>query len=452
MEREAEPAPDIGSTPIPATPAVPPIPGFETAGQSGGFTAAAVARTAFEAAPIPPRSSHRALVLAVALAAALGLGYYLSDVLNPFLIGLLIAYVLNPVVEKLEKWRVRRSFAVSVLFGAVLLSVVGTLGFGAFMAAEHLDEIRRDLAGERLLDEKDPTDKATIERLKKVEGSPLRKTPEGVYFVSEDLSGARKVGLIEKITDAVKPKLQRISHERLESFARALEAQAGDALSVGVKASKGLQEFLKQLTNFFGYVFLVPLYSFFLLLSLSDIQRHVSASLPGAYRARVLDIAGKIDRALAAFFRGRLLIALAKGVLTWFGLWLVGVRFAFFIGMAAGLLSVVPLLGPLVGGVLGCIFAYESGGSLGMRCLGVCLVFAGAETFEAFAYPAVLGRNVGLHPLALILAVFSFGKIFGLFGVLLAVPFACVVKILFEEFVLPEVRALAAEPPRGEGG
>src|SRR5207248_118833 len=113
-----------------------------------------------------------------------------------------------------------------------------------------------------------------------------------------------------------------------------------------------------------------------------------------------------------AFFRGRLLIALSKGLLTGLGLWLVGVHFAFFIGIVAGALSVVPLLGMVVGGGLAVAFAYEPD-SWGTRCFGVLVVFLLAETLEMFVYPWLIGRNVGLHPLALILSVFCFGRLFG---------------------------------------
>src|SRR5207244_1945916 len=93
--------------------------------------------------------------------------------------------------------------------------------------------------------------------------------------------------------------------------------------------------------------------------------------------------------------------------------------------------------------------AYEPE-SWGARCLGVLVVFVATESLEAAAFPYIIGRNVGLHPLALILSVFCFGRLFGLFGVLLAVPIACVVKIFFQEFVLPHVKALAAESPEPE--
>jgi predicted PurR-regulated permease PerM len=391
--------------------------------------------------------TYRAFVLGVSALFVLGLGYLLSEVLNPFLIALLIAYVLNPLVERLEQRGIQRRFAVYVLFAGALLLIGGSIGFGAFNAGEQIEEIRWELQGERLLDERDSGDKARLDALQKAADAALRRDPQGRWFVDVDGSGDRKIGLIEGITATIAPVGSRISTDRLESFARALETQAGDALAVGAQASKGLSEFLKQLTNFVGYVFLVPLYTFFLLLTFSSMRDAIRSHLPGAYREHIVVIAHRLDEQLSAFFRGRLVLALTKGALTALGLAILGVRFAFFIGMLAGLLSVVPLLGPLVGAFLAVLFCYDSSGNWGARCAGVGAVFAATETFEALAYPAVIGRNVGLHPLALILALFSFGKLLGLFGVLMAVPIACCLKILFEEFVLPEVRALAQEKP-----
>ncbi len=394
------------------------------------------------------RRKHTArIVLVLALSVfLLGLGYYLADVLNPFLIALLIAYVLNPLVERLEQRHVRRTFAVTVLFGALLVGIGSVVVLGSFSAADHLEDIRFELAGERILDEKNPIDGERILEMKRIDDKRLKQDHANRYYLDENFDGVRKVGLIEAISSSTMTRLGSIPHGWVESATRTLEAQAGDALAVGVQASKGLQVFISQLWNFFGYVFLVPIYSFFLLLSLSEIQRIAEDHLPGLYRERLISIAKRLDRSLAAFFRGRLLIAVGKGFITWLGLWLIGVKFAFFIGVVAAVLSVVPFLGMIVGGLLAVAFAYEEN-VWGARCVGVLVVFVAAEGVEAAAFPYLIGRNVGLHPLSLILSVFCFGKLFGLFGVLLAVPIACVVKILFLEFVLPEIKALAAETP-----
>ncbi|MEZ0230790.1 MAG: AI-2E family transporter [Planctomycetota bacterium] len=398
----------------------------------------------------PARRKHtvRVAFVAAVILAALALGYYLADVLNPFLIALLIAYVLNPLVERVERRGVRRTFAVSVLFGALLFGLGTALVLGGVTAADHLEDVRTELAGERALDEKSPGDLERLNDLRTKQDPRLLKDDQGRWFLDEDFDGKRDVGVIEAITVNLTPRLRSLPQGWVGSIGKALEAQTAEALAVGVQASKGLQTFISQLWNLFGYVFLVPLYTFFLLLALSDIESAAASHLPGLYRDRIISIVARLDRSLAAFFRGRLLIAVARGLLTWLGLWLLGVRFSFFVGVVAGVLSIVPMLSFIVGGLLAVAFAYQPD-SWGARCVGVLIVFSITEGLEAVGYPWLIGRNVGLHPLALILSVFCFGRLFGLFGVLLAVPIACVVKILFLEFVLPEIRALAAEVPEG---
>jgi len=244
----------------------------------------------------------------------------------------------------------------------------------------------------------------------------------------------------------------QLEQEDLERAARAFEGQASSLSDWGVRLSHGLRRSLSELGQFVSYVLLVPLYTFFLLQSFPHLRDAVRDHLPATTRPQIVTIAQEIDRQVAAFFRGKLLLALLKGVATWVGLWLAGVPFAFFIGMGAGLLSVVPLLGPLVGGALAVVLSYEGPDGFALRLLWVALAFGAAEVVEAVAQPLILGREVGLSPLALILSFFVFGELFGLFGLLLAVPIASAVKTLFNHLVLPELRALAgADPPGGAG-
>ncbi len=385
-------------------------------------------------------------LFALLLLGVLGLGFHLSDVTNPLLVGLLLAYILNPLVEALERRGWSRNTSVLVLFGVVLVVVGGALGFAAVKAADHLDDLRRVVAGERMVDLHDPTlapaDRARIEA-----GYDLVKLDAQHAFFDEDGDGQRRVGVAEQIAAYASEHLgARLSRQELAQMARAYQAQASNVLGAGVELSAGLRRSLGELGTFFGYVLLVPLYTFFLLQSFSSLRDSFRDHLPGAYRGRIVDVAMKIDRQVAAFFRGKLMLALTKGAVTWIGLWIAGVPFAFFIGMGAGLLSVVPLLGPLCGVPLAVVLSWEGPEGWALRVVWVLAAFLAAEGVEAVVQPVILGREVGLSPLSLILALFVFGKLLGFFGVLLAVPIACIVKILFTELVLPEIRALADEP------
>ncbi|MCO5167573.1 MAG: AI-2E family transporter [Planctomycetes bacterium] len=386
-----------------------------------------------------------ALVVVFVLA-LLGLGFHLSDVTNPLLIGLLLAYVLNPVVEALERRGWSRNTAVLGLFGVVFVVTAGALVFAAVKAADHLDDLRRVIAGERVIDLHDPA-LAPADRERIARGYELVKLDEQHAFFDEDGDGKRRVGLAEQIAAYASEHLgARMSRQELAQLARAYQTQAAAVLGAGVEMSAGLRRSLAELGTFFGYVLLVPLYTFFLLQSFSSLRDALRDHLPGAYRARIVDLSRKIDRQVAAFFRGKLMLALTKGAVTWIGLWIAGVPFAFFIGMGAGLLSVVPLLGPLCGVPLAVVLSWEGPEGWALRVVWVLAAFLAAEGVEAVVQPVILGREVGLSPLTLILSLFVFGKLLGFFGVLLAVPIACIAKILFTELVLPEIRALAEEP------
>lgn len=392
------------------------------------------------------RRLARWALVALLVLGLLGLGFHLSEVTNPLLVGLLLAYILNPLVEALERRGWSRNTSVLVLFGFVLVSVGGVVVFAAIKAADHLDDLRRVIAGERLVDLHDPT-LAPADRARIDSGIDLVKLDPEHAFFDEDGDGERRVGVAEQIAAYASEHLgARLSRQELAQMARAYQAQASSVLGAGVELTAGLRRSLGELGTFFGYVLLVPLYTFFLLQSFSSLRDGIRDHLPGAYRARIVDLALKIDRQVAAFFRGKLMLALTKGAVTWIGLWIAGVPFAFFIGMGAGLLSVVPLLGPLCGVPLAVVLSWEGPEGWALRVVWVLAAFLAAEGVEAVVQPVILGREVGLSPLSLILALFVFGKLLGFFGVLLAVPIACIVKILFTELLLPEIRALAEEP------
>lgn len=404
------------------------------------------ARTAAALAHQRRRRLIRWALVALFVLGLLGLGFHLSDVTNPLLVGLLLSYILNPLVEALERRGWSRNTSVLVLFGVVLVVVGGVVVFAAVKAADHLDDLRRVVAGERIVDLHDPA-LSPADRARVDSGFDLVKLDAQHAFFDEDGDGERRVGVAEQIAAYASEHLgARLSRNELAQMARAYQAQAASVLGAGVELSAGLRRSLGELGTFFGYVLLVPLYTFFLLQSFSSLRDGIRDHLPGAYRGRIVDLAQKIDRQVAAFFRGKLMLAMTKGVVTWLGLWIAGVPFAFFIGMGAGLLSVVPLLGPLCGIPLAVVLSWEGPEGWALRVVWVLVAFGAAEVVEAVVQPVILGREVGLSPLSLILALFVFGKLLGFFGVLLAVPIACIVKILFTELVLPEIRALAEEP------
>jgi predicted PurR-regulated permease PerM len=195
---------------------------------------------------------------------------------------------------------------------------------------------------------------------------------------------------------------------------------------------------------------LIPLYTFFFLWNFNDLVGAVRDHLPAAYRPTVVRIAGTIDRAIADFFRGRVLVCLLVGLLTGIGWWIVGVRYSLFLGALAGALSLVPFirilaLPPAI------IFAYLN--ALERDVNWVWPVVLAASVFflvdfieSCFVTPYITRRSSGLHPVSTVVALLIGGELAGFLGVLLAIPAASTLKSLAQEYLLPEIRALARGP------
>ena len=418
----------------------------------------------------PLRRALRWGVVFLVCAGALWLAFHLQDVFNPLLLGLLFAYMLNPLVEAAEARGISRGKAVTVLFGLVFLVLsLGTV-YLTLKAAQGLADVQRQLVGERLLDPEDERDRSLIDQaLGKpppppgdLRGLPVvlephphvafvRSGSEGFYLDRND-DGERQVGKIEQVTELVSAELgaHNIDREDLAQLARGIEGHASSFTQWGIKLTQGLRKSFSQVGHFFSYLMLVPVYTFFLLMSFTGLVQTARDHLPGAYRAQVVGVVRKIYLQVAAFFRGKLLLCLVKGVVTWIGLWLSGVPFAFAIGITAGFLSIVPFIGPVIAGGLSVFLAYSGQDEFLRALIGIAITLAAAEGVEAVTQPVILGAEVGMNPILLLLSFFVFGELFGLFGLLLAVPIMSVFKTLFEELLLPEIQALAREGPEGE--
>jgi predicted PurR-regulated permease PerM len=140
-----------------------------------------------------------------------------------------------------------------------------------------------------------------------------------------------------------------------------------------------------------------------------------------------------------AFFRGQMTVACVMAVLYWLGLWMVGLPWAFVVGMVSGLLNVVPYLGIAIGAVLATIITLVTEPTLTQLIL-VWAVFASVQLLEGFVLtPKIVGEQVGIHSLTVIIALIIGGQLFGFAGLILAIPGAAALKVLVNQFLLDEV-------------
>ncbi|MDW8373518.1 MAG: AI-2E family transporter [Planctomycetota bacterium] len=241
--------------------------------------------------------------------------------------------------------------------------------------------------------------------------------------------------IVSAISDAVERFPQRLAEWAEQAFA-----------NVGVFAGVLLD------------LILIPIYAFFLILAMPVIRSEIKALIPAAHRDDTLRIIREIERAVAAFFRGRLIICLICSLVGVLGFLLLqlfgyGVPYGIFFGVLLGLVTPIPLAGIVViVPALALVLLQPDAGAL--HLVLVLLVYGAVQATEAVLIPLVLGREVELHPVWLIIALLLCGKLMGVLGLILAVPIAATVRILGREYLWPRMKAWAArgmaavQPPR----
>lgn len=316
--------------------------------------------------------------LAVALVVG-GLLYLLSPILAPFLFAAILAYILDPLVERLTGKFVPRTLAVLLAMFGVLVAIVA-------LALIVLPLFVKEL---RLLAE---------------------RVPEFIVWLNQRLA----------------PFLQRHLGVEFQFDVDTVRRLAGDLVADNQDLVARLLGSLKigglAVLAFIVNLLLVPVVLFYLLRDWNPLLARVDALIPRRAYDKAKTILREVDVVLAEFLRGQLLVILAMSVFYVLALWLARLEFALPIGLIAGLLSIVPYVGALVGFVLASMAALMQFDSL-WSVAWVWLAFGIGQALEGMAVtPLLVGERIGLHPVAVIFALLAFGQIFGFFGVLLALP------------------------------
>lgn len=330
----------------------------------------------------------------LALAAAFfWLIYLLAPVITPFAISAALAYLGDPVVDRLERvsirsWHISRTLAVSIVF--VLMTG------GMFLLLLIIFPLLQE----------------QVEHL-------VQSVPQALeWFAGSALPWLQaKLGLNSMSLDT-----ETIT-EALKSYWKELSTAT---LSVLGTVSRSGQAVLGWLMN----LVLIPVVTFYLLRDWDLLIQGIRELLPRKIEATVSALASEIDAVLGAFVRGQLMVMFALGFIYTAGLWVLGLDMAFLIGMGAGLLSIVPYLGTMVGlvaAVLAAIFQFQDL----FHTVMVLLVFGFGQTLEGMVLtPKLVGDRIGLHPVAVIFAVLAGGQLFGFLGILLALPAASALNVL----------------------
>ncbi len=381
-----------------------------------------------------PRRGWQVVALLVLICAALALLYHLRAIFTPLLVALLIAYIVDPVVSRLEKRGVPRVATIlgvyAVMFGALALALAFGVPALIDQGAEFAHEV---ILGEKLTGDVNANG----------------AFDEGDSYIDENGNGRWDPPRIARVLAWSQRRLKDITGsedigEQLRQLRSRMRGKEGDiAAALGKVAGTVLHAFtasLDGLITLVGFVFLVPVYLFFILKNMDAFWERVKIAIPGPYRERMLGTLGRIHRANASFFRGQLTVAAIEGTIVFVVLAASGVRFSFLFGVLYAAFALIPYAGVALSFAITALFVFLDAG-FGTKMYITFGLFAFIQVLEAIVLqPLILGKETGLHPIAIILSVMIFGSLFGFFGLLLAVPLAAATIIVAEDYVLPFVR------------
>lgn len=194
-----------------------------------------------------------------------------------------------------------------------------------------------------------------------------------------------------------------------------------------------LENFIRGYNTLLILVF-APFLSYYFLRDVELIKRRLISILPVQWRRDILFLLSEIDRVLLGFIRGNLLLCVIVGMMTVVGLKILGVNFALLLGLFAGIADLVPYFGPFIGALPAVGVALLESPRLAFYVVGIIFIIQQLEV--QMIGPKILGESVGLHPLVVVFFLLAGGKLWGIIGLLIAVPLAAVIKIILNYIYL----------------
>ena len=316
--------------------------------------------------------------------------YLLTPILSPFLVAMLLAYMGDPIVDRLEKRGLSRTWGVVIVFALFSLLLL-------IMLLVLIPMLGRQMV-----------------RLYEL-------APQGLDWAQHQALPwvQAQLGLAEGFW-------------RFDQLKQALSGHLGKTTDIvsGLLAQATASSLA--LLGWLGNLLLIPVVAFYLLRDWDLMLAKLQNLLPRAREGLVVRLVGECHEVLGAFMRGQLLVMLALAGIYSVGMMVVGLELGLLIGLLAGLASIVPYMGFIVGfgaAVVAALFQY-SGFEL-YPLIGIAVVFGIGQLLEGMLLtPMLVGDRIGLHPVAVIFAILAGGQLFGFTGVLLALPVAAVIMVL----------------------
>ena len=314
--------------------------------------------------------------------------WLLGDVLLPFVAGMAIAYLCNPLTNRLERLRIPRWIAALIVITLVVLFVVLLILLIVPVIAAQLAAFIQDLPG----------------------------------YISK---------LQALISDPSRPWLRRIVGERFAGADKSTGELMTQAAALGTTFLGKVWSGGTAVIAVFSLLVITPVVAFYFIVDWPRLIASLERLVPRSQHDTVVKLAQQTDTAIAGFVRGQTLVCVLLGLFYAVGLSVVGLNFGLLIGLISGLISFIPYVGSVTGFMLATGIALAQFWPEWIWVVAVMAIFLFGQFVEGnILVPKLVGDSVGLHPLWLMFALFAFGYLFGFLGLLLAVPLAAAVGVL----------------------
>lgn len=313
----------------------------------------------------------------------------LSDILLAIIMSVILAYFLNPLVNYLQKRGLKRVVSTAIVYiGIVIVLIILLVTF----IPRTIDEIKNLAENSSVYIS---NFNAFIDRIYSIYSNVLGDTPE----------------LLKSIEEVIESNTQKLQ----------------DSISNGLaNLVSGISGFLSKAVT----LILIPIITFYFLIDKNYFVKKVKENIPERYKDDILGLSQQINDVMNQFIKGRFFMAIFVGTMTAIFLLIMDVQFAIVIGFITAIADIVPYIGPFLGFLPAVFLAFFSSP---LKALWVAVFFVVIQWVENnILAPKVLGQSIGLHPLTVLLALIIGGGIFGVLGMILAVPVTAIMMILFK--------------------
>lgn len=312
--------------------------------------------------------------------------YLAQNLLTPFLIAFIFVYILNPLVDKLEGSGIRRSIAVSVIFISIFFIFFVVVFFSYDSIFDEVNTLKDKI--------------------------PL-------YFNKIKSSLEESATSLEKnLTFLPKGNFKKLIDEKSSEIPQIIE--------------KSIPPLIVKTFGIITGILIILFTTFFLLKDGRSFRKNIIKIIPNKYFETFLCLLYEINKQIGNYIRGQITDCIIVGILSVIGLYLIGLKYAIIIGIISGITNIVPYLGPVMGMIPGIFIGIIEHHSI-LMAINVVVVLIIVQLIDnVLVSPLVVGKSVDLHPLAVVISVVIGGALMGFWGMLLAVPLFCALKVTFE--------------------